>query len=49
MCSLQQSQENMVFGAKQSATYGSVQKSHQHMVLRAIFSKILKYEILTKG
>jgi hypothetical protein len=35
---LQQLQGNLVFGAKQNATCGSMQNKHQHMVLCAISS-----------
>jgi hypothetical protein len=39
MCSLQQLQKNIVFGAKRRANCGSMQKSHQHVMLCAISSK----------
>jgi hypothetical protein len=38
LCFLQQLQRNMVFGAKQNATCGSMQNSHQQLVLCAISS-----------
>jgi hypothetical protein len=41
MCSLQFLQQNMVFLAKTKPFCGSMQKMHQHVVLRAISSPLL--------
>jgi hypothetical protein len=45
-CVFQQLRRNMVFGAKINSICGSVQHSHQHVVLDAISSNIRIKEVL---